>query len=56
MRGTYQINNNIIIAVVKLRIMRWEVHLSCMGKVKNAYKISVIIPEGRRLLGRWEVR
>jgi hypothetical protein len=38
--------------------MTWEMHLECMGQMKNAYKILVGEPEGKRTLGRcrrrWE--
>jgi len=38
--------------------MRWTGHVACMGKIRNAYKILVGKPEGKRLHGRprhrWE--
>jgi hypothetical protein len=47
-----------IIRMIKSRRMRWEGHVACMGEMRNAYKILVRKPEGKRLLGRprcrWE--
>jgi hypothetical protein len=38
--------------------MRWVRHISCMGEMRNAYKILVGKPDGKRSLGRprhrWE--
>jgi hypothetical protein len=30
-----------VIRVIKLRIMRWEEHVTCMGEVRNAHNILV---------------
>jgi hypothetical protein len=30
--------------------MRWEEHVTCMGETRNAYKILVEKPEGKRPL------
>jgi hypothetical protein len=38
--------------VVRSGRMRWVVPLACMGEMKNAYKILVVKPEGKRPLGR----
>jgi hypothetical protein len=47
-----------IIRIIKLRRMRWAEHVACMGEKRNAYRILVGKPEGKRLLGiprcRWE--
>jgi len=44
--------------VIKSRGVGWAGHAAGMGKVRNAYKILVRKPEGKRLLGRhrrkWE--
>jgi hypothetical protein len=44
--------------VIKSRRMRWTVHVACMGEMRNAYKILVKKPEGRRPFRRpahrWE--
>jgi hypothetical protein len=46
------------IMVIKSRTMRFASHVASMGKMKNAYKIFVGIPEVKRPLGRpkrrWE--
>jgi hypothetical protein len=38
--------------------MRWERHVACMGEMRNAYRILVGKPKGKRPLGRprcrWE--
>jgi hypothetical protein len=38
--------------MIKSRRMRWEGHVARMGEKKNAYKILVGKPEGKRPLGR----
>jgi len=47
-----------IIRVIKSRKMRWLRHVAYMGEVRNAYKILVGSPEGKRTLEkcrhRWE--
>jgi hypothetical protein len=47
-----------IIQVIKSRRMRWAGHVACMGEGRDAYRILVGRPEGRRPLGRhmhrWE--
>jgi hypothetical protein len=47
-----------IIRVIKSRRMRWAGHVASMGEKKDAYRILVGKPEGRRPLGRprrrWE--
>jgi hypothetical protein len=37
---------------MKSRRMRWEVHVERMGAKRNAYRILVGEPEGKRPLGR----
>jgi hypothetical protein len=48
---------NITVAI-KLRRVKWVGHVTCMGEMRNAYRISVGKPEGKRPLGRprrrWE--
>jgi hypothetical protein len=41
-----------IIRMIKSRRMRWAGHVARMGEVKNAYRILVGKPEGKRPLGR----
>jgi hypothetical protein len=41
-----------IIRLIKSRMMRWAGHVSRMGAKRNAYKLLVGKPEGRRPLGR----
>jgi hypothetical protein len=47
-----------IIRIIKSRRMRWAVHVARMGEKRNAYRILVGNPEGKRPLGRprrrWE--
>jgi hypothetical protein len=32
--------------------MKWAGHVACTGEMRNAYKILVRKPEGKRMLGR----
>jgi hypothetical protein len=41
-----------IIRIIKARRMRWAGHVARMGEKKNAYRLLVGKPEGRRPLGR----
>jgi hypothetical protein len=41
-----------IIRIVKSRRMRWAVHVERMGEKRNAYRLLVGKPEGKRPLGR----
>jgi hypothetical protein len=41
-----------IIRMIKSRRMRWAGHVARMGEKRNAYRILVGKPEGKRLLGR----
>jgi hypothetical protein len=41
-----------IIRMIKSRTMKWAGHLARMGGKRNAYKILVGKPEGKRPLGR----
>jgi hypothetical protein len=47
-----------IIRMIKSRKWKWTGYVACMGEMKNAYKILVRKPEGKRPLGRitrrWE--
>jgi hypothetical protein len=44
-----------IIRIIKLR-MRWAGHVSRMGEKRNAYRLFVGKPEGKRPLGRPRLR
>jgi hypothetical protein len=41
-----------IIRIIKSRRMRWSGHVARMGEKKNAYRLLVGKPEGKRTLGR----
>jgi hypothetical protein len=41
-----------IIRIIKLRRMRWASHVARMGEKRNAYKLLVRKPGGKRPLGR----
>jgi hypothetical protein len=41
-----------IIRIIKLRRMRWAGHVARMGEKRNAYRLLVRKPEGKRPLGR----
>jgi hypothetical protein len=41
-----------IIRIIKTRRMRWVGHVSRMGEIRNAYRLFVGKPEGKRRLGR----
>jgi hypothetical protein len=41
-----------IIRIIKSRRMRWAGHVARMGQKRNAYRLLVGKPEGRRPLGR----
>jgi hypothetical protein len=41
-----------IIRIIKSRRMRWSSHVARMGEEKNAYRLLVGKPEGKRPLGR----
>jgi hypothetical protein len=41
-----------IIRIIKASRMRWAVHVARMGEKRNAYRLLVGRPEGRRPLGR----
>jgi transcription termination factor 2 len=41
-----------IIRMIKSRRMRWAGHVARMGETRNAYRILVGEPEGKRPLGR----
>jgi hypothetical protein len=45
-------NESHLCAMIKSRRMRWEGHIVRIGEEKNAYRILVRKPEGRRPLGR----
>jgi hypothetical protein len=42
--------------MIKLRRMRWSGHVAQMGEKRNAYRILVGKPEGKRPLGRSRCR
>jgi hypothetical protein len=39
--------------MIKSRRTRWTGHVECIGEMRNAYKIFVGKPEGKRPLGRF---
>jgi hypothetical protein len=41
-----------IIRIIKSRRMRWAGQVACMGEKRNAYRLLVGKPEGKRPLGR----
>jgi hypothetical protein len=41
-----------IIRIIKLRRMRWVGHVARMGEKRNAYRLLVVKPDGKRSLGR----
>jgi hypothetical protein len=41
-----------IIRIMKLRRIRWAGHVAQMGEKRNAYRLLVGKPEGKRPLGR----
>jgi hypothetical protein len=47
-----------ITRVIKTRRMRWVGHVACLGQIRNACKILIIKPEGKKPLVRhrqgWE--
>jgi hypothetical protein len=45
-----------IIRIMKSRRMRWAGHVARMGENRNAYRLLVVKPEGRRPLGRPRLR
>jgi hypothetical protein len=46
----YSLPNIRIIRMIKSRRMRWAGHVARMGENRNAYRILVGKPEGKRLL------
>jgi hypothetical protein len=38
--------------MIKLRRMKWSRNVACMGDNRNAFKVSVAKPEGKRPLER----
>jgi hypothetical protein len=46
------INSGIKIRTMKSKKMRWAGHVAQMGEIRNAYRILVGKPEGKRPLGR----
>jgi hypothetical protein len=47
-----KLNNLYSLQIIKSRRMRWAGGVACMGEKRNAYRIFVGKPEGKRLLGR----
>jgi hypothetical protein len=50
LHGLYSLPS--IIRIIKARRMRWEGHVARTGEKRNAYRLLVGKPEGRRPLGR----
>jgi hypothetical protein len=42
-----------IFRAIKSKRMRWEGHASRVGEMRNAYRILVGMPDGKRQLGRF---
>jgi hypothetical protein len=49
-------SSSYIIRMIKSRIMRYTSHVTNMCEKKNAYMILVVMPEGKRPLGRCRLR
>jgi hypothetical protein len=45
-------NKNFVLGIIKSRRMRWAGHVAQMGEKRNAYRILVGKPEGKRPLER----
>jgi len=45
-----------IIRVLRSRRMRWAGHVECLQKMRNAYRVLVGKPEGKKPLGRSKCR
>jgi hypothetical protein len=45
-----------IIRITKLRRIKWAGHVARIGEKRNAYKLLVGKPEGKRSLGRQRLR
>jgi hypothetical protein len=45
-----------IIRIIKSQRMRWAGHVARMGEKRNAYRLLVVKPEGKRPLGRLRLR
>jgi hypothetical protein len=54
LRNLYSSPN--IIRIIKSRRMRWAGHVARMGEKRNAYRILVGKPGGKRPLGRTRIR
>jgi hypothetical protein len=52
MKGFVTYSSPSIIRMIKLARMRWEEYVVLMGQARNAYKILVVKPEGKRPLRR----
>jgi hypothetical protein len=54
----YQYSSSNIIRVIKSKRMKWAGHVARMGEGRDAYRVLVGRPEGKRLLGKprrsWE--
>jgi hypothetical protein len=50
--GLHLYSSPSIVRMIKSRRMRWARHVARMGEKKNAYRILVGNPEGKRPLGR----
>jgi hypothetical protein len=52
MIGYFLYSSPSVIRMIKSRRVRWAGHVARMGKRRNAYRILMGMPEGRRPLGR----
>jgi hypothetical protein len=52
LRDLYSSPSTCIIRIIKSRRMRWAGHVARIGKKRNAYRLLMGKPEGKRPLGR----
>jgi hypothetical protein len=48
----HNFNSSLYVRVIKRRRMRWAEHVARMGEMRNANKMFISKPEGKRKLGR----
>jgi hypothetical protein len=51
-KGLYDLYSSPNIPVIKSQRIRWAEYVACMGARRGAYRVLVVRPEGKRLLGR----
>jgi hypothetical protein len=50
--GTWIVSSPSLIRIIKSRRMRWAGHVTRMGEKRNAHRLLVRKPEGKRPIGR----